>query len=278
MNLDINKPYRPVTQRWAADCAPTSAATVVVGEWGGDEESIADLLRRAVDARSGHGVSFPQMAAAIREELGVPAVAIKGASLSSLSANLIFRGGVLLGVRPSVLYAVPESEIGHAMVIVSGSKAAMGPHNGFIPPITLCDPHPRAPRYQRRVSEVVHWAYRAAGSWSLWVPSPREVGAWCGCREPSLVLDLEGEEMSARGRAHGFSRAASERAMEIVRLAERAARGVSPTSVAIDIELQNSLDLAAAQLLALEGHGLMSTRGVLTIPVDKLAYFHERPR
>lgn len=84
--------------------------------------------------------------------------------------------------------------------------------------------------------------------------------------------------MSARGRAHGFSRAASERAMEIVRLAERAARGVSPTSVAIDIELQNSLDLAAAQLLALEGHGLMSTRGVLTIPVDKLAYFHERPR
>ncbi len=182
MHIEQSKPYAMEFQTCATDCLPASAAIVAAGEWGLDPGPIAAYLRQELRACERGGASMGHAALAIRR-LGIPAFAMRGFDLRVLAEEQHHDGGVVLGVRPSVLYNVPDGPVGHAMVMASASQPVIpvgwprALFGEFLPPIEMIDPHPDAPTRRRPVSELVRWAYDAHGRWALWVPNPRTARA-----------------------------------------------------------------------------------------------------
>lgn len=178
LEIERSKPYAIEFQACATDCLPASAAIVAAGEWGLDPRPIAQHLRRALRACERGGAGMPHAALALRG-LGIPAFAMRGFDLRVLAEERHHDGGVVVGVRPSVLYDVPDGPIGHAMVMASASQPVIPAgwprplFGDFIAPIELIDPYPGAPTRRVLVSEMVRWAYDAHGRWALWVPRPR---------------------------------------------------------------------------------------------------------
>jgi hypothetical protein len=181
LEVERTKNYALEFQACPTDCLPVSAAIVAAGEWGLDPKPLAAHLRRALRACENGGAGMTAAAMALRD-IGIPAFAMHGFDLRVLAQERHHDGGVVLGVRPSILYNVPDGPVGHAMVMASASQPVVpgdwsrAYFNDFVAPVGLVDPHPGAPTRRLVVSEVVRWAYDAHGRWALWVPTPRT--AW----------------------------------------------------------------------------------------------------
>lgn len=199
LELEVTKPYGREFQVSETDCLTASAAMVAGGEWGMGPGPIADRLRR--DLRACQRPANMVAAADALRRLGFPALALRGYDLRALAEERHHDGGgVVIGVRPRLLYAVPDGPVGHAMVMLAASRPVLPqgyPRSLFgtlVAPIELIDPHPLAPARRRLVSDAVRDAYDAQGRWAVWVPNPPTAKRMAGSRSgrPRIRLERDG--------------------------------------------------------------------------------------